>query len=241
MGGQVKNLSARTKRTAFWIVAAFIAALLLVGVGMLSYWCGTGWLQVTWGRRGICTGRGLGGLGPGGVSIEEIRQVAKLVSVEAYLVADVQYTVEADVPPWLKDLLDRIGVNDEILVLTYGTVVAGFDLEDLGKDRLWVDGSRAQLQLPRPKILYRPNIDNRRTRLIYHNDRCPDFICTDSAEITAGPVLVQAEEKMLVAAKEIGLLDQAAHSGQRHFEQFLKKLGYDEVRVSVDGYDFGDE
>lgn len=236
----MKNLLALSKRTIFWVAIVVIAALLLVGVGTLSYWCGTGWLQVSLGHRGICTGQGLGGLGPGGVDIEEIREVAKLVSVEALMVADVQYTVEPDVPIWLKDLLGRIGVNDEILVMTYGTVVAGFDLEELGKDRLWVDGSRVQLQLPRPKILYRPNIDNRRTRLIYHNDRCPDIICTDSAEITAGPVLVEAEEKMLIAAEEIGLLDQAARSGQRHFEQFLEKLGY-EARVTVDGYDLTDE
>ena len=223
-------------RYPFWLVAASIAILFLAIVGILSFGCGAGWLQVSFGRREICASK-LPPDGPRPVAVEKIQEVAKLVSVEAYLAADVHYTSYADVPPWLREVLEKLGVRDEVLILAYGTVVAGFDLEDLTDERLWIDGSRVQLQLPRPKILYRPNIDHRRIRTIYHSDRCPNVICTDSVEIAVGAVLVEAEEKMLIAAEEIGLLDQAADSGRRYFEQFFESLGYEQIRVSVDGYD----
>ena len=45
-----------------------------------------------------------------------------------------------------------------------------------------------------------------------------------------------AIDRLIQTALEYGILDQAARDGQAYYEQFLKSMGFQEVKVIVTGY-----
>jgi hypothetical protein len=50
-------------------------------------------------------------------------------------------------------------------------------------------------------------------------------------------VLPVAQGLLVEYAHENGILDQAARDGKVFYEQLLKSLGFEDVRVIVDGYE----
>lgn len=160
----------------------------------------------------------------------EIRRMAKLESVEYYLVAEIS---QIQVPDnWLEEL----GVlKEEIFILEYGTVVGGFDLTDLPEDAVWQDGQQVMLKLPAPEIL-RVEVDFDRSHVVYRKGWCPEAICGDDLDNFIREIEPEAKEKLKQQALEYGLLEKTATAGRDYFYYFLKSLGFTEVRVVVDGY-----
>ncbi len=160
----------------------------------------------------------------------EIRKLAKLESVEFYLVAEIS---QIQVPDnWIKDL----GVvKEEIFILEYGTVVGGFDLTDLPKDAIWQEGDQVMLKLPAPEIL-RVEIDFDRSHVVYRKGWCPAAICGDDLDNFIREIEPQAVEQLKQQAMDYQLLEKTAVAGRDYFYYFLKSLGFTDVRVVVDGY-----
>jgi hypothetical protein len=74
--------------------------------------------------------------------------------------------------------------------------------------------------------------------IIYHSDKCPDLICTETVQ-SIDPILAEIQQRMITESienKDIRLLDRAAESAQKHFEEFFKSLGHEEVRIIIDRY-----
>lgn len=163
------------------------------------------------------------------VHIREIQKIAKLESAEVYAVAELSHF---QVPEgWLEEL----GLKEEIFVLEYGTVVAGFDLADLPEDALWHEGDRVLLKLPPPEIL-RVEIDFERSHVVYRKGWCPSIVCGDDVDQFLREMEPQAVEALKAQAIDYGILDRAAESGRDYFIYLLTSMGFDEVRVVVDGY-----
>jgi hypothetical protein len=205
-------------------------ALALVAIALLIYFF---WTQVAnapdeTGSGTIATVRGRS------VVIEAIQQVNKQTFAEYYEAVDVQYT---EVPEnWLK----VFGLKQEILVLVRGRIPAGFDLQGVDDDRLWIsaDGRRVQLTLPPPTI-FEDNVavDFENSRILAASDTCPSFVCPQGTlEAYQRVVLPNAQVLLIDAAREHGILERAARDGQTYYRQLLRSLGFDEVRVIVDGY-----
>ncbi|MBI1882301.1 MAG: DUF4230 domain-containing protein, partial [Chloroflexi bacterium] len=74
-----------------------------------------------------------------------IRQIAELATVETLAVVEVQNEKIPD------DIRNWVGVKEEILMLVYGNVKAGFDLSKLSENDLKADGTQVQLTLPAPE------------------------------------------------------------------------------------------
>ena len=166
--------------------------------------------------------------------VEAIRSVNKQIFIEHYNMVDVEYT---EAPPgWASAL----GLKQEFIVLVRGRVPAGFDLAQIGEDNVWIsrDGKRVQLTLP-PPIIFEDNVslDLESSRVLAQSDSCPDLLCQDDLSAFQGDVLPVARGLLVEYAHENGILDQAARDGKTFYEQLLKSLGFDEVRVIVDGYD----
>jgi hypothetical protein len=126
------------------------------------------------------------------------------------------------------DIRQRLGVREEVLMLIYGSVKAGFDLSQLPSDAVWTDGDRVQVVLPPPVILS-TEIDTRRTRVVQHARSfllSPDPSIVDEA-IDLGAVAIREE------ALDAGVLDRARVQGQALLEGYLRQLGFEEVRVIV--------
>ena len=210
--------------------------ILLIGLTILSFifgsGCGSGWIELRIGETEIC---GEPVMPPCPNLADCVRDVAKLVSVEAYPVqAKLEYVNQPDLADWLNPVLIRLGLEEKFVVLAYGRVVAGFDLEKIKDENVWSDGKRIRIQLPPPEILYEPNIDHSMTQIISDQGFCPDLLCPESIEL-AGPALIQAQDQMLAESiHNLKVLDRAAVSAHDSLEKFFHLLGYEEVEILID-------
>ncbi len=160
---------------------------------------------------------------PTRVTIGDIRPLAELATIEYQAVAEIQ---DERVPD---DFRQYLGIKEQVLLLAYGEVRAGFDLSKLSEEDLWTDGTRVQLHLPPPEILS-TSIDYDRTHAVYHRGTL-----LMSRDINwEGEIFETAQDSVRQGAIEAGILEDAARYGQLYFENFLRSLGFTDVQVVVD-------
>jgi hypothetical protein len=160
---------------------------------------------------------------PPEVTITDIRAAAELTTVEYQAVAEIQ---DERVPD---DFRQYLGIKEQVLLLAYGDVKAGFDLSGLSEENVWTDGTRVQLHLPPPEILS-TSIDYDRTHAVYHRGTL-----LMSRDINwEGEIYDTAQDAIRQEAVEAGILEDAARYGQLYFENFLRSLGFTDVQVVVD-------
>ena len=156
------------------------------------------------------------------VRLEELRSLAELAGVEYGVV------VELDNDQIPAEARQSFGAKEEILMLVYGTVKAGFDLSRLAEDDLWTDGGRVQLILPAPEILS-VAIDNEYTHIVYSD---PSLMVGREVNLE-GETRRIADEAIRQGAIEAGILAKASDYGKLYFENYLRSLGFTEARVVV--------
>ena len=166
--------------------------------------------------------------------MERIQHVNKQTFIEHYNAVDVTYT---EAPQgWIK----VFGIKQEFVVLVRGRVPAGFDLQELSEDDIWIssDGRRAQLTLPSP-VIFEENvaIDFQNSYMLAEHDTCPGFICNDDLTAYQSEVLPAGRDLLIDYARRNDILRQAALDGKSYYEQLLGTLGFEDVRVVVRGYD----
>ena len=127
---------------------------------------------------------------------------------------------------WLDNLLGR---KEQLLMLVYGRVQAGFDMQTLPDDSLWTDGTRVRLVLPAPQILT-TSIDFDRTHIVYYEN---NLLVEKNNPNLQGDALAQAKTALEQAAIEADVLNQAGQYAQTYFENFLYSLGFTEVEVVI--------
>jgi hypothetical protein len=163
------------------------------------------------------------------VTIQGIKTQAKLATIEYTAVTEIY---RENLPEgWFDELL---GSKEQLLMLVYGDVRAGFDLEKLQAENLWSDGQRVRLVLPAPEIL-NSSIDFNRTHIVFYEN---NLKFEDNNPNLQGDALEQAQSALEKAALEAGILNQANQQGQLYFENFLYSLGFTEVEVVVDAQIF---
>jgi hypothetical protein len=206
------------------------------------------WLKIIWNALAIVT---IGllilwflGLFPpnskvtaGPPILESIKHVNKQIFIEHYNAVDITYT---DAPDWISLFgIKQEFIKQEFIVLIRGRVPAGFDLQGLSEKDVWVssDGKRVQLTLPSP-IVFKDNvfIDFENSRILAQSDTCPNLICEDNLVAYQSQVMPQGRDKLIEFALKNGILEQAAKDGKEFYEQLLKSLGFEEVKVVVNGY-----
>jgi hypothetical protein len=168
-------------------------------------------------------------LPPPVVTIQGIKAKADLATVEFNTVAEIYNETAAE--GWLDTLL---GTKERLLMLVYGDVRAGFDLEKLNEEDLWTDGTRVRLVLPAPEIL-NSSIDFERTHIVFYENK---LILDDNNPNLQGEALAQSKNAIEQAALKDGILDKANDYGQVYFENLLYSLGFTEVEVVVDAQIF---
>ena len=156
------------------------------------------------------------------VTITAIRAMAELATVDYQAIAEVPNERVPD------DVRKYLGVKEQILLIAYGDVKAGFDLSKLRENDLWVDGNRIQLHLPAPEILT-ISIDHKRSHVVY--DQGSLLIAHDVN--LEGETYQIAEGAIRQAAIDAKILENASKYGQLFFENFLRSLGFTEVKVIV--------
>lgn len=203
----------------------------LVIVGMLAL----GWAGYSWWQQRQHTSATVITVGP--AVLEQVRHVNKQIFVEHYQSVEVSY-VEA--PKGWIGFLKKFGVSQNAVILIKGRVPAGIDVSRISEDDIWVspDGRGAQLTLPPPRI-FDENIaiDTEQSRIITESDYCPHMLCpTSQLEAYARDIEPEARRRLIQAAEEAGILQQAADDAQNYYQTLLNGLGIAEVRVIVQGY-----
>jgi hypothetical protein len=168
-------------------------------------------------------------LPPPVVTIQGIKAKADLSTVEFNTVAEIYNETAAE--GWLDTLL---GTKESLLMLVYGDVQAGFDLDKLNEEDLWTDGTRVRLVLPAPEIL-NSSIDFEQTHIVFYENK---LIFDDNNPNLQGEALAQSKKAIEQAALENGILDKANEYGQVYFENLLYSLGFTDVEVVVDAQIF---
>ena len=161
-------------------------------------------------------------IGVRNVTIREIQSMAELATIQYNLTAEVSNVHVPD------DLRQQLGIKEEMLLLAYGEVAAGFDLDKLQDGDLWIDGSRVQLHLPAPEILY-SKLDTERTRVIYYQKSM--FIERDISMETRARE--EAEKAIRQEALDSNILEHANKYGELFFSNWLRSMGFTEVRIIV--------
>lgn len=156
--------------------------------------------------------------------------IAVITGINAFgRLETVQYTMRdivriEDEPSGLLERLSR----DRLMLIAEGEVVAGFDLSKVTEDDIVVLGTTVLIFLPPPEILY-SRIDNEKT-FVYEREtgllRRPD----PDLETTARRL---AEAQLVSWALERDILDKAEETGIVYLENFLRSLGFTQVRVEV--------
>jgi len=156
--------------------------------------------------------------------------IAVITGINAFgRLESVQYTMRdivriEDEPAGLLERFSR----DRLMLIAEGEVVAGFDLSKVTEDDIVVLGTTVLIFLPPPEILY-SRIDNEKT-FVYEREtgilRRPD----PDLETTARRL---AEAQLVSWALERDILDKAEETGIIYLENFLRSLGFTQVRVEV--------
>lgn len=148
--------------------------------------------------------------------INEVRAVARLETIH--------YTVEKVITAEINQGLLGPLFGDRLLFVAHGYVIAGIDLGKINPQDMWLQDDSLYVRLPESEVLV-VSLDNeksyvydRETGLLTHGD--------PTLETTARQV---AEEEILKAALEDGILEQARINGEVFLEKFFNALGYDRV------------
>lgn len=142
-----------------------IAIVALLGIGLIAFLIGR--LSVDSSRTAAPTPLPTvtpTPLPPPIITIQGIKSKADLATVEFNTMAEIYNEKSAE--GWLDSLL---GTKESLLMLVYGDVQAGFDLDKLSKEDLWVEGKKARLILPAPEIL-NSSINFERTHIVYYEN-----------------------------------------------------------------------
>jgi hypothetical protein len=148
--------------------------------------------------------------------------MAELATVEYQAIAEVPNERVPD------DVRKYLGVKEQILLIAYGNVKAGFKLDKLTENDLWTDGTRVQLHLPAPEILT-TSIDHKRSHVVYYQG---SLLLSHDVNFEKDTLGI-AEGAIEQAAIEAKILENASKYGQLFFENFLRSLGFTEVKVIV--------
>lgn len=208
-------------RSAKALIAAALVVL-LAGIGVVAFAAGRGagtfdgWVDRIFGE-GETTN-----VGP--VTISALRELAQLTTFEM-----VEYTVieKSDDRGWL-----NWATGDSVSMFVVARIGAGVDLSALTPEMVDSDPETltATVRLPAPEISY-VDVDEEQTTVY---DRDTGIFTSGNPQLESSARLA-AEEVLVQAALDAGLLERAGNEAQVVITTFLESLGYADVTVTVGG------
>jgi hypothetical protein len=153
--------------------------------------------------------------------IHDVRSLARLETI--------QYTMEKVITA--EEGQDTLGFlfGDRLLFVGHGRVIAGIDMAKLRPEDMWVEGQVLYMRLP-PAEIFVVNLDNERS---YVYDRNTGLLRQGDINLERA-ARIAAENEILNAAMEDGILDLAQQNAESYMMRLLRGLGYPDV-IFVDG------
>ncbi|HXF83934.1 MAG TPA: DUF4230 domain-containing protein [Anaerolineales bacterium] len=145
--------------------------------------------------------------------INEIRALARLETI--------QYSVEKVITGQTGGGTFEALFGDKILFVGHGTVIAGIDMEKLRPEDLHFENGVLTVRLP-PAEIFIATLDNDKS---YVYDRDTGLLTKPDPNLET-LVRQKAEEEILKAALEDGILEQAQINAEAYLLKFFAALGY---------------
>lgn len=156
------------------------------------------------------------------VIIVEVRLLGRLETAQYMMSTVIDLKNEPDT------FWQKVFGADQVLLLAEGEVVAGFDMTQVCKEDIVVDGNRVTIILPPPDILY-SKLDNDKTRV--YERKTGLFQKPDPNIETQARQL--AEQAIVNRAREGEIVKQAEANGRLQIEAFLRALGFNDITITV--------
>lgn len=155
--------------------------------------------------------------------VHELRPLARLETM--------QYSVEKVITAETGQGPFGFLFGDRLLLVAHGTVIAGVDLDQLGRDDIQVgaDGT-VSVALPAAEVFITA-LDNENS---YIYDRDIGLLRKADIELESAARLA-AEQEMLKAAIEDGILEQAQTNAENYLYRLLRSLGFADVTFTIQG------
>ena len=148
--------------------------------------------------------------------IHEVRAVARLETI--------QYSVEKVITAEVNQGLFEMFVGDRLLFVAHGVVTAGIDLARIQPEDLWLQDGVLHVRLPQAEVLVAA-LDNEQS---YVYDRDTGFLTQGNTDLETA-ARQAAEQAIIDAALEDGILEQARINAEVFLEKFFQALGYAQV------------
>jgi len=148
--------------------------------------------------------------------INEVQSLARLETI--------RYTVEKVVTAEVNQGVLGPLFGDRLLFVAHGYVIAGIDMSKIKPEDLWLAGEMLNVRLPKTEVLV-ATLDNDKS---YVYDRVTGLF-TQGDPTLETQVRQVAEQEILKAATEEGILDQATTNAQTYLRWFFETLGYKQI------------
>jgi len=145
--------------------------------------------------------------------INEIRALARLETI--------QYSIEKVITGETGGGTFQSLFGDKILFVGHGTVIAGIDMEKLQPEHMRFENGVLTVRLP-PAEVFIATLDNEKS---YVYDRATGVLAKPDVNLET-LVRQRAEEEILKAAIEDGILQQAQLNAEAYLFKFFTALGY---------------
>jgi hypothetical protein len=145
--------------------------------------------------------------------INEIRALARLETI--------QYSVEKVITGQTGGGMFEFALGDKILFVGHGTVIAGIDMEKLTPENMRFENGVLTVQLP-PAEIFIAALDNEKS-YVYQRDT--GLLARPDPNLET-LVRQSAEQEILKAALEDGILEQAQINAEAYLIKFFAALGF---------------
>jgi hypothetical protein len=115
--------------------------------------------------------------------------------------------------------------GEKVVLVATGEVQAGVDLSSIKDEDVQVGENRVRIKLPEPELLG-SSLDEEKTKLY---DRDQGLLRLRPDDDLVKEARIEAEDKILAAANENGILDTAEQNAESTIRTFAKTLGFEEV------------
>ncbi|MEB2334144.1 MAG: DUF4230 domain-containing protein [Anaerolineaceae bacterium] len=153
--------------------------------------------------------------------INEIRALARLETI--------QYSIEKVITGETGQGAFGFLMGDKILFVAHGTVIAGINMEKLAPENMRYENGVLTVQLP-PAEIFIAALDNGKS-YVYNRDT---GLLTKPDPNLETLVRQKAEDEILKAALEDGILEQARVNAEAYLIKFFASLGFPTVIFSQD-------
>jgi hypothetical protein len=159
----------------------------------------------------------------GAAVVQQIKQLSRLETSRFTIEQVIEVEQGSNIP-----VIGNILAGDALLLIAHGNVIAGIDLTRLAAEDIVVspDGKSISVRMPAAEV-FSSALDSQKTR-VYSRER--GVFAPDNKDLES-QARQKAEQSILRAACEGGIMQEATENGEAALRQLLSLLDFDQISI----------